>query len=57
MQSDRGINEIVYARINATWLQWKGITGVLCDTCMLIHRKSKVYKMVIHPATQYGTNG
>lgn len=57
MQSVRGINEIVYARINATWLQRKGITGVLCDTCMLIHRKSKVYKMVVHSPTRYGTKG
>lgn len=43
------------ARVNAAWLKWRQVTGVLCDKKMPIRLKSKVYKTVVRPVALYGT--
>lgn len=43
-----------YTRVNATWLWWKEITGILCDRHMAVHLKLKAYRMMIHPVELCG---
>ncbi len=42
------------ARINAAWLKWRQVTGVLCDKKMPEYLKAKVYKTVVRPVALYG---
>ena len=41
-------------RINAAWMNWKRMTGVLCDRRMNVRLKGKIHKTVIRPAMIYG---
>lgn len=42
------------ARVDAAWMKWRQVTGVLCDRRMPTHLKAKVYKTVVHPVPLYG---
>ncbi|EYB97212.1 hypothetical protein Y032_0142g2302 [Ancylostoma ceylanicum] len=44
----------VVARVNAAWLRWRSMTGVLCDKNIPDRFKSKVYRAVIRPVALYG---
>jgi len=39
----------------ATWMKWRQVTGVLCDRRMPTHLKSKVYRSIVRPVAQYGS--
>lgn len=41
------------ARVAAAWLQWRRVTGVLCDKRMPTRLKSKVYKTVVRSTAMY----
>ncbi|KAL1448427.1 hypothetical protein WDU94_003661 [Cyamophila willieti] len=41
-------------RINAAWMNWKKMTGVLCDRRMNVRLKGKIHKTVVRPAMLYG---
>uniref|UniRef100_A0A8D9A964 Endonuclease-reverse transcriptase n=1 Tax=Cacopsylla melanoneura TaxID=428564 RepID=A0A8D9A964_9HEMI len=41
-------------RVAAAWMNWKRMTGVLCDKRMNLKMKGKVYKTVVRPAMMYG---
>ena len=43
------------ARVNAAWMKWRQVTGVLCDRQMPIRLKAKIYKTVVRPVTLYGS--
>ncbi|KAE9547530.1 hypothetical protein FO519_009257, partial [Halicephalobus sp. NKZ332] len=43
------------ARIRAAWTKWRGVTGVLCDSRVKDHLKSKIYRAVIRPVAIYGS--
>jgi hypothetical protein len=43
------------ARVNAAWMKWRQVTGVLCDRKMPTHLKAKIYKTVVRPVALYGT--
>uniref|UniRef100_A0A914X4N9 Reverse transcriptase domain-containing protein n=1 Tax=Plectus sambesii TaxID=2011161 RepID=A0A914X4N9_9BILA len=43
------------ARVNAAWMKWRQVTGVLCDRRMPLRLKSKVYKTVVRPVALYGS--
>uniref|UniRef100_A0A914WA90 Reverse transcriptase domain-containing protein n=1 Tax=Plectus sambesii TaxID=2011161 RepID=A0A914WA90_9BILA len=55
LQNDGGINGDVRARVNATWIWWREVAGVLCDKKMPIQLKSKIYRTVVRPVALYGT--
>ncbi|EYC17012.1 hypothetical protein Y032_0032g2617 [Ancylostoma ceylanicum] len=40
-------------RANATWMNWRTTTGILCDKKMPIRLKSKVYRTVVRPKTRW----
>uniref|UniRef100_A0A8D9FDT2 Endonuclease-reverse transcriptase n=1 Tax=Cacopsylla melanoneura TaxID=428564 RepID=A0A8D9FDT2_9HEMI len=46
-------NEITH-RVNAGWMNWKRMTGVLCDKRMSLKIKGKIYKTVVRPAMLHG---
>jgi hypothetical protein len=54
LAAEGGTQEDVTARINAAWMKWREITGVLCDKKMPLHLKSKVYRTVVRPVALYG---
>lgn len=54
LQCDGGIERVVRARVNASWLRWREISGVLCDKKMPLRLKSKIYQTMIRPITLYG---
>ncbi len=43
------------ARVNAAWMKWRQVTGVLCDRRMALRLKAKVYKTIIRPVALYGS--
>ncbi|KAL7837307.1 hypothetical protein SRHO_G00270180 [Serrasalmus rhombeus] len=45
----------VRARINAAWMKWQQVTGVLFDNRMPIYLKAKIYKLVVHLVALYGS--
>ena len=49
------LKEEISARMNAAWLKWRSLTGVLCDKKMPLRLKSKVYRTVIRPVALYGS--
>ena len=55
LQNTGGIDLEVHARISATWMRWKEVTGVLCDRKMPTRLKSKIYRTVVRPVALYGT--
>ncbi|EYB82233.1 hypothetical protein Y032_0364g3568 [Ancylostoma ceylanicum] len=40
-------------RVNAAWLKWRSMTGVLCDKNTPDRSKSKVYRAVVRPVALY----
>ena len=42
------------ARVNAAWLKWREVTGILCDRKMPLYLKSKIYRTVVRPVALYG---
>ena len=53
--ADGTIQEEIAARINAAWLKWKSLTGVMCDRRMPRKLKSQLYRSVIRPTALYGS--
>ena len=43
------------SRVNAAWMKWRQVTGVLCDRRMPNRLKAKVYKTVVRPVALYGS--
>ena len=41
-------------RIQAGWVSWKKVSGVLCDRKLSARVKGKMYKSVVRPAMLYG---
>lgn len=41
-------------RINTAWMNWKRMSGVLCDRRMNARMKGKIHKTVVRPAMMYG---
>ena len=46
--------EEVRRRIQAEWMSWKKVSGVLGDRTLSERVKSKMYKSVVRPAMLYG---
>ena len=46
--------EEVRRRIQAGWISWKKVSGVLCDRKLSARVKSKMYKSVVGPTMFYG---
>ena len=47
-------DEEVRRRIQAGWMSWKKVSGVLCDRKLSARVKGKMYKNVVRPAMLYG---
>ena len=54
VSSDGRCEEEVKRRIQAGWISWKKLSGVLCDRKLLARVKGKMYKSVVRPAMLYG---
>ena len=54
VSSDGRCEEEVRRRIQAGWLSWKKVSGVLCDKKVSARAKGKMYKSVVRPAMLYG---
>ena len=52
--SDGRCEEEVRRRIQAGWMSWKKVSGVLCDRKLSALVKGKMYKSVVRPAILYG---
>ncbi|KAI5748144.1 hypothetical protein M8J77_022340 [Diaphorina citri] len=42
-------------RVNAAWMNWKRMSGVLCDRRMNGRMRRKIYRTVVRPAMMYGS--
>ncbi|XP_063348692.1 uncharacterized protein LOC134640721 [Pelmatolapia mariae] len=42
-------------RVNAAWMKWCQVSGVLCYKRMPIYLKAKVYKSIVRPVALYGS--
>ena len=51
---DGSCEEEIRRRIQAGWLSWRKISGVLCDIKLSARVKGKMYKFVVRPAIMYG---
>lgn len=47
------VTDVTY-RINAGWIKWRDITGVLCDTSVPLKLKDKFYRVAVRLAFFYG---
>ena len=54
VSSDGRCEEEVRRRIQAGWMSWKKVYGVLCDRKLSARVKGKMYKSVVRPAMLYG---
>ncbi|EYC18795.1 hypothetical protein Y032_0026g1371 [Ancylostoma ceylanicum] len=54
LSADENLAREVVARINAAWLKWRSMTGVLCDKKIPVRFKSKGYRAVVQSVTLYG---
>ena len=54
VSSNGTCKEEVRRRIQADWMSWKKMSGVLCDRKLSARVKGKMYKSVIRPAMLYG---
>ena len=54
VSSDGRREEEVRRRIQAGWMSWKKVSGVLCDRKLSARVKGKMYKSVVRPAMLYG---
>ena len=52
---DGDISIEVQHRVNAAWMKWRQVTGVLCDKRMPLRLKSKLYRAVVRPVAMYGS--
>ena len=52
--SNDGRCEEVKRRIQAGWMSWKKVSGVLCNRKLSARVKRKMYKSVVRPAMLYG---
>ena len=53
VSSDRRCKE-EKRRIQAGWISWKKVPGVLCDMKLSARVKSKMYESVVRPIMRYG---
>ena len=53
ISSDERCKEEVRRRIQAGWISWKKLSGVLCDRKLSARVKGKTYKSVVRPAMLY----
>ena len=54
ISSDGRCEEEVRRRIQAGWMNWKKVSGVLCDRKLSARVKGKMYRSVVRPAMLYG---
>ena len=54
VSSDGRCEEEVRRRIQAGWMCWRKVSGVLCDRKLAPKVKGKMYKSVVRPAMLYG---
>ena len=54
VSSDGRCEEEVRRRIQAGWMSWSKVSGVLCDRKLSAKVKSKMYKSVVRPVMIYG---
>ena len=54
VSNDGRCEEEVWRRIQAGWMSWKKVSGVLCDRKLSAKVKGKMYKSVVRPAMLYG---
>ena len=54
VSSDGRCEEEVRRRIQAGWMSWKKVSGVLCDRKLSARVKGKMYKSVVRPAMLCG---
>ena len=53
VSSDGRCEEKVRRRIQAGWMSWRKVSGVLCDRKLSAKVKGKIYKSVVRPAMLY----
>ena len=54
VSSDGRCEEEVRRKIQAGWMSWRKVSGVLCDRKLSAKVKDKMYKSVVRPAMLYG---
>ena len=54
VQTDGGLDLEVEKSIQAGWNNWRKLTGVLCDKCVPLRVKSRIYMSMVLPAMMYG---
>ena len=54
VSSDGRYEEEVRRRIQACWMSWNKVSGVVCDRKLSAKVKSKMYQSVIRPAMLHG---
>ena len=54
VSNDGRCEEEVRRRIQAGWMSWRKVSGVLCDRKLSAKVKGKMYKSVIRPTMLYG---
>ena len=54
VSNDGRCEEEIRRRIQAEWMSWRKVSGVLCDRKLSAKVKGKMYKSVVRPAMLYG---
>src|SRR5215469_5619673 len=54
VSDDGGLGQEIIHRVKAGWMNWKKMSGVLCDKRISLKAKGRLYKSVVRPALMYG---
>ena len=55
LAEDSELNAEVDLRIQASWKNWRKLSGVLCDRRLSSRLKGMIFKTVVRSAMTYGT--
>ena len=55
LAEDGELDAEVDLRIQASWKNWRKLSGVLCDRRLSSRLKGMIFKTVVRPAMTYGT--
>ncbi|KAI5724950.1 hypothetical protein M8J77_009188 [Diaphorina citri] len=53
IEKEGNLTAEIQHRINCGWMNWRKLSGVLCDKKISVKKKERLYKTIVRPALMY----